>query len=235
MTARALASALVLLVLPVAVWAAQRPATGTDEVNLTATSANVSQPGSPIRVHLFRWSTDEERTPVLAALNLPPPVAPPAGAPAAAAGAAARGGRAAAAGRGGRGARGGAGVPLTPAAALAAALGRSPTLGYVWTNDITGYSIKYAYHAPVPDGGARIILVTDRRLGAHTTAWRPASEAPVTDYEFTVIEIRLDARGVGEGKTSLTTNVIVDNEARTLALANYAATPAILQNVTRKQ
>ena len=98
---------------------------------------------------------------------------------------------------------------------------------------MTGYAIKYAYHASLPDGGERIVLATDRRLGAHTPAWRPLAPAPVTDYEFTLIEIRLDAKGLGEGKTSLTTKVIVDNEARTVALENYAATSANLQNVKR--
>ncbi len=57
--------------------------------------------------------------------------------------------------------------------------------------------------------------------------------ATLTDYEFSLVEIRLDSKGLGEGKTSLTTKVILDNEARTVALDNYAATPAILQNVKR--
>ncbi len=116
---------------------------------------------------------------------------------------------------------------------MTAAIGRAPTLGYIWTNDVTGYSIKYAYHASLPDGGERIVLATDRRLGAYSPAWKPVAATPVTDYEFTLIEIRLDAKGLGEGKTSLTTKVIVDNEARTVALDNYAATPAILKNVKR--
>ena len=60
-----------------------------------------------------------------------------------------------------------------------------------------------------------------------------SAKAALTDYEFTVIEIRLDARGLGEGKTSLTTKVIADNEAKTVALDNYAATPAIFENVKR--
>ena len=104
---------------------------------------------------------------------------------------------------------------------------------------MTGYAIKYAYHASLPDGGERIILATDRRLGAYGPAsdTRPGNrwrrEGAATDYEFTLIEIRLDAKGLGEGKTSLTTKVVVDNEARTVALENYAATPAILQNVKR--
>ena len=83
---------------------------------------------------------------------------------------------------------------------------------------MTGYSIKYAYRASLPDGGERMILATDRRLGTHTAGWQPAVDAPATDYEFTLIEIRLDGKGVGEGKTSLTTKVVVDAEAKTVAL-----------------
>ena len=56
---------------------------------------------------------------------------------------------------------------------------------------------------------------------------------PATDYDFTLIELRLNAKGLGEGKTSLTTKVIVDSPAKTVALDNYAAAPAILQNVKR--
>jgi len=234
--------------------------TGAGEINLKAVSANVKDPGSPVRLRITRWSTDEERNPIIAALTPAPPAQAPAraaaGAPAGAgpnppAGA----GRGAAAGRGrggaGRGGRGDA-APLSPIAALTAAIGKGPTLGYIWTNDITGYSIKYAYHAATPDGGERIVLATDRRLGAYTAGWQPAAGRPaadasaapalgaeasakaaLTDYDFTLIEIRLDSKGVGEGKASLMTKVIVDNEARTIALDNYAATPAILQNVKR--
>ena len=41
------------------------------------------------------------------------------------------------------------------------------------------------------------------------------------------------AKGLGEGKASLTTKVMLDDEAKTVALDTYAATPAILQNVKR--
>lgn len=253
---------------------AQKQTAATGELNLTATSANVNEPGVPVRIRILRWSTDEERSLVVAAMT---PTAPataspataaglPAGAgpsPSAAAGspggaganpsaaggagggaapagraAAARGGRGTArGGRGGagRGGRGDAGAALTPVAAFTAAIGRAPTLGYIWTNDITGYAIKYAYHASLPNGGERIILATDRRLGAYSPAWRPVAASSVTDYEFTLIEIRLDSRGSGEGTTSLTTKVIVDDHAKTVALDNYAATPAIFQNVKRSR
>ena len=116
---------------------------------------------------------------------------------------------------------------------MTAAIDRAPTLGYVWTSDITGYAIKYAWHVSLPDGGERIILATNRRLGGYSPGWNPVAGPTVTDYEFTLIEIRLNAKGLGEGKTSVTTKVVVDNEARTVALENYAATPALLQNVRR--
>lgn len=233
--------------------AAQSPTVATREINLTATSANVSESGSAVKIRILRWSTDEERTPLVAALNPPAPApaaavaaagSPPGAAPnppaAGERGGAARGGRGAAgrggggrAGRGGRGGRGGAGGPLNPIADLTATIERAPTVGYIWTNDITGYSIKYAWHGTLPDGGERIILATNRRLGASSAAWKPAAATPVTDYEFTLIEMRLDAKGLGEGKTSVTTKVVVDNEAGTVALDDYAATPALLQNVRR--
>ena len=220
------------------------------EINLKATSANVKESGSPVKVRIIRWSTDEERNPIVAALNPAPPAAAPARAAGGGAAAAGRGGAAAARGRGaaGRGGRGDA-APITPIAALTAAINKAPTIGYIWTTDITGYSIKYAFHAPLPDGGERIILATDRRLGAYAPGWKPAAATPPgaggsakaadTDYEFTLIEIRLDSKGSGEGKASLMTKIIVDDSlpgapgVKTVALDNYASTPAILQNVKR--
>src|SRR5207253_1338028 len=115
----------------------------------------------------------------------------------AAAGRAARGGGAGG-GRGGRG-RGAAAAPLTPIQPLTAAIGRAPTIGYIWTSDVTGYAIKYAWRMPLPNGGDRIILASDRRLGADNTAWKPSAATP-TDYEFTLLEIHTDAKGNGEGK-----------------------------------
>src|SRR5262252_5471481 len=72
----------------------------------TAKSANVGEPGTPVRIDILRWSTDEERLPMLDALN--PALAPP---PAAGA----RGGRGG--GRGGRGAQAADDVAPDPALA----------------------------------------------------------------------------------------------------------------------
>lgn len=211
---------------PASVGGSDRPA---GETVFTASSANVAEPGSPVKIRIQRWSTAEESAPLVAALN------PPA-APARRGGGPAEGGRAAAGGRAARGGRGRAGAPaapLSPTAALAQAIGRAPTIGYIWTNDVTGYAIKFAQRMPLAGGGERVILATDRRLGTHSAAWQPAVTGAPTEYDFTVIEIRFDAKGIGEGKTSLTTKVVVDPEAKTVALENYQAAAAILRNVKR--
>jgi hypothetical protein len=198
----------------------------SDDVNITATSVNVSEPGTPVKIKIVRWSTEAERAPILNALNPPAVPAAPARNPNPAEGGRGRAGR-------GRGRGGAAGTPLTPIAAFTAALGRGPTIGYIWTNEITGYAIKYAWHSSSPDGTDRIVLATNRRLGAYSPSWTLPAGATPTDYEFTLLELRLAAKGTGEGKASLTAKVAVDSDAKTVALENYAGTPAILQNVRR--
>jgi hypothetical protein len=207
--------------------AASLAAAPTD-ITITATSVNVAEPGTPMRIKLTRWSTDEERTPIVNALKAAP--APVAGRNPSAAEGGARGSRG---GARGRGAGRGPAAPLTPIAAFAAALGRAATLGYLWTSDVAGYSIKYAWHTPLPDGSERIVVASDRRLGAYTNAWKTAPQAPETDYPFTLIELRVGSNGSLEGKTSLVGKIAVDNDAKTVALENYNAAPVVMQNVKR--
>jgi hypothetical protein len=118
-------------------------------------------------------------------------------------------------------------------ASLTTAIDRAQTLGYIWTNEVAGYAIKYAVRVPSPDGGERIILGTNRRIGEHALAWQPVGGTP-TDYSFTLLEIRLNPKGSGEGKASLTSRIVADNEAKMLRLDDYAAAPALIENVRRQ-
>jgi len=197
-------------------------------LKLHARTAAAGGPIGPMTIELFRWSTDAERAPLIAALSAPTP--PPAPAAPAAAAAAGRGaGRA-----GGRGARGGRGAaaapPLSPAARLDAAIKAAPTCGYVWGDGVTGYSIKYAWRSPSATGGDRIVLVTARRLGAQPSP-APSTPAPDTDGDFTIIEMQLDQKGIGDAKAAYA-NVVVDAAAKTLALDGQAPSPVLLK-VTR--
>ena len=227
-TGRVLALALMAFELSIAPRPAYaQPAPG-GEVTLTATSANVAEPGNQVTIQIFRWSTDEERAPIVAAFN-PPPSATSGGA---ARGATGRGGRGGPAADGrGRGRGSPPGPEVTPIEAMGRVISKAPSIGYIWTEDATGYAIKYAFRLPLPDGGERIILATDRRLGAHTAAWQPVVSTSLTNYTFTLIEMRLDAKRRGDARTSLTTAVVVDKDAATVALENYAGTVPILENV----
>jgi hypothetical protein len=198
-------------------------------LKLKASVIGAGAPTAPMTIELFRWSTDVERAPLLAALSAPPP-APPSAAPAAPAGRA---------GRAGRGGRAGGAPPLSPLERLTNAIKSAPTVGFIWSDGPTGYSIKYAWHvSPAPSGGQgssnareRVVLVTERRLGANATSW-PAPAASAADSQFTVVEMRIDGKGIGEAKSSLSSPVVVDAAANTLAIDKYAEAPVLLK-VTR--
>jgi len=213
----------------------------------SATSTNVTV-SEPVRIDLIRWSTDEERDHLLNAWMNPN-----------AAGGRGRGGAqdntdpfgsfggrnrqqadddpaavpAPAAGRGG-----GRGAPpappkKTPEAALTEEIGKAPTVGYLWTSEVAGYAVRLATKIAQPDGSERLILLTDRRLGAWNDSWKPTTASP-TDYGFSLIELRVPAKGDGEGKISATGKVTIDSAAKTLALENYAGLPVTLKGVKRQ-
>ena len=188
-------------------------------LRLRATVGSAAAAGA-LTITLSRWSTDAERAPLVAAFAAPPPAPakPTAPAPSAAAGGRGRG-------------RGAPPPPPSPLARLSAAIQAAPTLGYIWTDGVTGYSIKYAWRSPETADKERIVLIIERRLDSHAPDWAPVSSA-ASDANFTVIEMQIDRDGVGEGKTSLTSSVAIDTEAKTLALDGYAAAPTFLK-VTR--
>jgi len=90
--------------------------------------------------------------------------------------------------------------------------------------------LRYAFRLSQPDGGERIVLATDRRLGDRDGSWAPASGV-ASDYDFSIIELRLNAKHEGDGKASVTGKVTVDSAANTIALQDYAALPVTLREV----
>lgn len=219
--ARVPAGIVLAAVLATAPTAAQTPTTGPIQ-RFTATTENVSGAPDSIRIDLLRWSTDAERDQLLAAWNL---TGPPENA----------GGGGRGRGRGGRGEAAPAPAPRrTPESSLTAALAKVPTVGYLWSSEVAGYSLHYAIRTAAPGGGERIILITDRRLGMWNNLWKPSGPGPTTNYEFSVVEIHLNAKGEGDGKVSLTGKVTVDKAAKTIALENYDALPVVLKNVRRQ-
>jgi hypothetical protein len=124
---------------------------------------------------------------------------------------------------------------LASGAEGAAALGKLPTVGYVWpSGSPVGYSLKYAHRVAEPGGGERITLVTDKPLGSYDfKGWSVASPAVKSDAPYSVIELELNGSGAGTGNMSLVGEVSLDEQAGGVTLKG-GHTPSLLTNVKRE-
>ena len=198
-------------------------------VTFTAATANIASAPEPVRIEILRWSTDEERAKLMSAWSLKP-VAVAIATPASKAGKGA--GKQGKAGRG-PGAGVGAATPQSPEAALARALQEAATVGYLWSSEMAGYALRYAGRIQNPDGSQRIILITQRKLGTVNQVWRPTVDGAPNSYEFSVIELRLNAKSEGEGRVSLVGKVAEDAAAKIVAIENYNALPVVFREVRK--
>jgi hypothetical protein len=107
----------------------------------------------------------------------------------------------------------------------------APPVGYLRTPATARWDIRYASSTPLPDGGERVVLATDRPL----TFWEQSNQTRTVDYPFTVIELRLDAQGEGEGKLSLATKIVADRQSGSIVLEDYALQPTLLHSVKREK
>ena len=113
-------------------------------------------------------------------------------------------------------------------------LAKLPTVGYIWAKGSpVGYSVKYAHREPQPDGGERITLVTDKRLGGYDfKGWSTPSPGAGSDAPYSVVELDLSSSGSGTGTLSLVGEVVLDEQAGTVALKPGG--PSLLTNVKRE-
>lgn len=98
-------------------------------------------------------------------------------------------------------------------------------LGRISTPGSIGYDLHYAHQVPLASGGRRILIATDRPLSFAEAASRPRS----ADYPFTVVEMRLDAKGRGEGKLTIATKVNAFGDI--VELENYDLMPVQLKQI----
>lgn len=107
-----------------------------------------------------------------------------------------------------------------------------PRCGYVATNQSLGWDLYAAVQKPLPGGGKKIILVSDRPMGF----WELRQDNRSTDYEFMVAEIRLDKRDKdgnlkGEGKLAPAIKITFNQKTKTIELENYGQEPLRLTDV----
>jgi hypothetical protein len=106
-----------------------------------------------------------------------------------------------------------------------------PSTGHFGAPGNLSWDLRFARKVPLPDGGERVVLVTDRRIGF----WEATQQPRSFQYPFTVIELRLNAEGEGEGKMSLATKIIHDKDQNMITLENYNLQPVMLTHVKRER
>jgi hypothetical protein len=115
--------------------------------------------------------------------------------------------------------------------ALLEALQGAPRVGYIRSNTSLGWDLHFASRVRGEDGGQRIIIATDRPMSFSET-W---NQSRSVDYPFTIIELRVNDSGEGDGTLSLATKVIPDKENNIVTLENYDLQRIRLQQVKREK
>ena len=112
-------------------------------------------------------------------------------------------------------------------AQLLQALENSPKVGFIRLPNTLALDLRYAFASPLPDGGRRVLLATDRPIGFE----EEASGSRRLEYPFTLIEIRFDPQGVGVGKMSLYARIALSSDKQSIELENYGTEPVRLTDV----
>jgi hypothetical protein len=107
---------------------------------------------------------------------------------------------------------------------------KRPRLGYIRLPNTLGHDIHYAVQQPLPDGGRRVIVVTDRPIGMAEARNNSRS----MDYPFTMVEFRFNTAGVGEGRMSTGTQIVKSKDGTHLELETWQNTPVRFTDVKSK-
>jgi hypothetical protein len=92
-----------------------------------------------------------------------------------------------------------------------------------------GWNLQYAWHEPLPEGGERIVLATDRYMSFRETVNNPRT----TDYPFLLMQIHLTRDGTtGEGKMATFTQIRFDKKKNVMEIETYGTEPQRLNNIT---
>src|SRR5262245_37446072 len=103
-----------------------------------------------------------------------------------------------------------------------------PEVGYIRTANSLGYPLRFAYQTPLPSGGRRILIATDRRM-----SFLELTQGTRTrDYPFMIVELRLGPNGEGEGKLMPLARV-TQYPDDVVEIENYSIQPVRLTNVKK--
>jgi hypothetical protein len=93
------------------------------------------------------------------------------------------------------------------------------------------YDLRYAQQEELGDGVRRIVLATDRPM----SFWEAVNRPRVSDYPFTLIELRVNREGRGEGKLMIASALAANRKGNMIEVYNYDTQPIQLNEVRRVQ
>ena len=103
-----------------------------------------------------------------------------------------------------------------------------PRCGYVRTEASIPWDLYLATETPLPGGARRIVVASDRPV-SFSEAANPSN---LSDYRFSLVEIRLGPDGKGEGKAIPYAQMSYDKDTHTFEVENYETLPVRLTQVT---
>jgi hypothetical protein len=102
-----------------------------------------------------------------------------------------------------------------------------PRVGFIRTPNSLGYDLQYAYRFANSDGTSKVIIGTDRPINF----WEASRQPRTIDYPFTIIEMRLDKEGKGEGRMAAGTKISKSKDGKSIELENYGISPVALNEI----
>jgi hypothetical protein len=103
-----------------------------------------------------------------------------------------------------------------------------PSVGHISSSTSKGSSLRFAHAKRTEDGGRQIIIATERpmSLGDQQTRLRRTP-----DHPFSLVDIRFNSSGVGEGKLAYAAELIYNRKTGAIEIENYATEPVSLTGV----
>jgi hypothetical protein len=111
------------------------------------------------------------------------------------------------------------------------ALLKLPRIGYIRAPGQLGYDLRFGQQTPLAEGGKQILLITDRYI----SFWEAANQPRSINYPFTVIELRANREGDGEGRMTIATRIGGDEKTRMIFLEDFGIQPVQLSHVRRQK
>jgi hypothetical protein len=105
-----------------------------------------------------------------------------------------------------------------------------PPVGTISATGNLGYDLHYARHTGGPDRLDQITLITDRPIGFAEAS----RQSRTLDYPFTIIDMRINSAGKGDGKLLIGAKIQMDRDTKTIVLEHYNAQPVQLTSVKRE-